>query len=557
MNESRGSRSTGRSRVGGWGLAAILATLLLGGCGSGSDPVGYSAPAPNPYLSATVYGITHFDSSQSDSTPYGPPRGTYLVSPDARPIVYGGPVNIMTLASTNPDFFWGVGSDRVAYLKGTDGAWVSQCRIDAPAYCAPGLFAPSDAVHRSLGIQRLEGMTSGDVDRILSDDYGRNYAARLQNAIYSVVDRDNVLYANYGSGIYAFGLTDPSDPTKGIRILRSIPDIRVLQGNPAGNVVLYGLTMTYDGYLVVNFNNGVAVMARSMDPSTARFVAFGADETTHNSVAVDEKGGIYVASDKLMHKLVWTGTELSTREADGAWTSPYDAPAGAEPPVVKVGLGTGSTPTLMGFGSDPDRLVVITDGCKQMKLVAFWRDDIPQGFTQRPGTASRRIAGQIPVTCGFDPLPEWIQSEQSVVVNNYGAFVVNNIPAQASSFGTLSKLLGTVCMGPVLETALGVERFRWDPDRDQWVSVWSRSDVSSTSMVPVNCRNGNMAMVNGYYTNSGWEVTGMDWDTGTTVHRTLFGRQTLGNGAYAILQYLPGGDLVFDSLVGPFRVSYR
>ena len=49
----------------------------------------------------------------------------------------------------------------------------------------------------------------------------------------------------------------------------------------------------------------------------------------------------------------------------------------------------------------------------------------------------------------------------------------------------------------------------------------------------------------------------MDWDTGTTVHRTLFGRQTLGNGAYAILQYLPGGDLVFDSLVGPFRVSYR
>ena len=29
MNESRGSRSSGRSRVGGWGLAAILATLLL------------------------------------------------------------------------------------------------------------------------------------------------------------------------------------------------------------------------------------------------------------------------------------------------------------------------------------------------------------------------------------------------------------------------------------------------------------------------------------------------------------------------------------------------
>ena len=80
----------------------------------------------------------------------------------------------------------------------------------------------------------------------------------------------------------------------------------------------------------------------------------------------------------------------------------------------------------MGFGNDPDKLVVITDGAKQMKLVAFWRNSIPPG-------ASFRIAGQIPVTCGFSPLPEWIQSEQSVVVYGYGAFVVNNIPQSVSS----------------------------------------------------------------------------------------------------------------------------
>ena len=42
----------------------------------------------------------------------------------------------------------------------------------------------------------------------------------------------------------------------------------------------------------------------------------------------------------------------------------------------------------------------------------------------------------------------------------------------------------------------------------------------------------------------------MDWDTGATVHRTIFGKSNYGNGAYAILQFLPNGDLLFNSLVG-------
>ena len=47
----------------------------------------------------------------------------------------------------------------------------------------------------------------------------------------------------------------------------------------------------------------------------------------------------------------------------------------------------------------------------------------------------------------------------------------------------------------------------------------------------------------------------MDWDTGATVHRTIFGKSNYGNGAYAILQFLPNGDLLFNSLVDPYRAS--
>lgn len=119
-------------------------------------------------------------------------------------------------------------------------------------------------------------------------------------------------------------------------------------------------------------------------------------------MAVDQDNGIYVASDKLMRKIVWTGSKLSQDEADGAWFSGYDS--GRQPPAVKFGTGTGATPTLMGFGKGNDELVVITDGSDHMKLVAFWRNQIPEVFQQKPGTKSNRIADQIGVSAGLqDP----------------------------------------------------------------------------------------------------------------------------------------------------------
>ena len=540
---------------------AIFLLCLLGlvaaGCSTNTEHF-VNGPVTNPFLSAALYGITHFDPSQSDSTLYGPPRGTYRVSPETYPISFAGPVNIITLASTNPSFMWGVGTDRVAYIRSSNGAWLEEARIEAPAYMAPTLGPVDPEFHRSIGERELEGMTSADLNALFVQGYGQAYNLRIMNSSYSAVDNDNVLYANYGNGVYAFALADASNPSAGISIVRSIADIRTIQGAVVDGVRLFGLSMTYDGHLLVAFSNGLAAIDRSLDPATARFVPFGAGETVNNSIAVDEKNGVYIATDKYMRKLVWTGTTLSTQESDGAWTSGYDAPTDAVPPMIKFGLGTGSTPTLMGFGTDPDKLVVITDGCKRMKLVAFWRDEIPDGFVQKPGTASRRIAGQIQVTCGFSPLPEWIQSEQSVVVNGYGAFVVNNRPENAATYDIASanKILGVAAMGPMYAPPTGAERFEWDPDADEWRSVWTRSDVSSTSMVPIHSQSGNMALVNGYTAADGWEVTGMDWTTGETVHRTIFGRQTYGNGAYAILQYLKNGDLLFNSFVGPYRVSY-
>jgi hypothetical protein len=73
-------------------------------------------------------------------------------------------------------------------------------------------------------------------------------------------------------------------------------------------------------------------------------------------------------------------------------------------------------------------------------------------------------------------------------------------------------------------------------------------------MVPMASAGSGIVFVNGYTETDGWEITGMDWETGATVHRTIFGQSNLGNRAYALIQYLPGGDLIFNSIGGPLRV---
>jgi hypothetical protein len=119
-----------------------------------------------------------------------------------------------------------------------------------------------------------------------------------------------------------------------------------------------------------------------------------------------------------------------------------------------------------------------------------------------------------------------------------------------------NKILQVSLMGPAYETSYGVERFEWDPVKNTWGSVWARPDVSSTSMVPIHSQSGNMALINGWREPEGWEILGLDWETGEIVHQTIFGDVNFGNGAYAILQYLEDNELLFNSFMGPMRIHY-
>lgn len=324
-----------------------------------------------------------------------------------------------------------------------------------------------------------------------------------------------------------------------------------------GSFTLVGATMTYDGHLVVAAQNGLLVLNRALTTIEDSY-PLPSDQILTNSICIDENGGVYVASNSrtpggkgLMQKLICKDGKISTSQADGAWQAYYDG--GPQAPCIKLGHGTGSTPTLMGFGQDKDKLVVITDGSKRMKLVAFWRDEIPSDAQQVAGY-DKRIAGVHEVTCGLGTSTEWIQSEQSVVVGGYDAFVVNNINVTNQEIN--DKIIGVIAIGPIVKGPQGAECVRWNTKEKKWESKWTRSDVSSVSMIPAVSIKSEMVFVCGWNDASGWEVTGLDWKSGATRHRSILGKNNRANGAYAIIQYLANGDLLFNSVAGPIRVKY-
>jgi len=503
----------------------------------------FKTPAANPWLAQETYSITHFNSAQTDAFPYSVKDGTFTVDIKTCQSTWSGPVNLMTLASTSPDYMWGMSSDRVSYIK------VSGNGFERVAEAAlPGITTHSK---EQLEILTAKYSSLDELRQEATNILGEHPQMSIANGNYVLCDRDNHVYSNAGRTLARYSLTDSNDPNKGITLDGQINMTPYMNGA----FTLVGVSMTYDGYLVVASQKGIVSVDRNLSGVIDSY-SLPEGQVLTNSLSIDEDGGVYMASNSnvangkgLMQKIICKNGQFSDSEADGAWKAEYDG--GPEAPAIKLGFGTGSTPTLMGFGDEEDKLVVITDGAKRMKLVAFWRDNIPDDAVA-VDVANPRLAGVYEVSCGLPSSTEWIQSEQSVVAGGYDAFVVNNINESAPSVG--DKIIGVLAIGPLVAAPKGVECVRWNTAENKWESKWSRGDISSVSMIPSVSIPSEMVFVNGYGS-QGWEVTGLDWRTGTTRHRVIFGDDNRGNGAYAIIQYMPNGDLLFNSVAGPFRAK--
>jgi hypothetical protein len=474
-------------------------------------------PPRNPFLADSVYPLGHGTSAQQNALPVrGPSDPGSKVEDSAIQYLHVGPAHFGAYTSSPyPDgrrVIWSNGLDRIVKVDFDTFEVLATWWI-------PGARRWTEA-DANASIARFDESNDG----ILATWNALRDASKLRDlsSVYTVLDVDNRYFIADKSGIItAYADADPSDPASPIvkeAEFRFPPEVTGLT---------VGMNMTFDGWLVVPTEHGY-VVAISRDFSKHRVIRLlhgeGAEEKAtgrtgygwvRNGVAIDRKGGLYIASQEHLHKVVWTGERLSTDAADGAWTSRY---------LNGWGHGTGATPTLMGFG-DEDSFVVITDGEPLMNLVLFWRDSIPGNWQTLPGAPDRRIAGMLPADMG-DPDLEEIQSEQSVVVAGHGALVVNNAPRNVPWYlpAQAEPLLISFLGSSPRHQPHGVQKFEWDPVTRALRNAWVNREVSSPSCVPVVSYPSNRVYLIGARGNR-WTLEALEWADGRSGFRSVIGGQ--------------------------------
>jgi len=503
---------------------------------------GAGEPTTNPWLAKSAYPISHHNAAQTDSTPVdGPSVGKKLTADDVK--------TVPLLWSSAPTYK-NVGGERIIVAanpagiikvkaSGEDFTLVS----DVPYPGMEDIHADVTAARLDETMQRLDQKRRSKQDFLLMINamwmyvkFNINFST-FPSGSYSVIDRDGFHYTNYNKHylVKSFDKNRVDQPLLPVAHADIVAQMATTDAEQINYIL--GISMTYDGFLVVASGGAIMVVDRNL--KLQDYLMFPG-EYSENSIAVDENNGIYVVTSTTMHKLVWTGTELSRDEKDGAWSSPYEVmPEGEAKKLGAASHGSGTTPSLLGFGDAEDALVVISDGSPDgANLVAFWRDDIPAGFRQKPGTLSRRIADQIPIEISQTTI------EASLVTHANGVLVVNSTyPDPAPMPGDL--ISNAFLAGSTREPPRGIKKFEWLPDENRFVASWTMSDIDNTDWMPpaVSTSNGLVYIAN--RRNDIYEYLAADWETGEVKAVWEFPDDSvLWNNWGGITVFLEDGDLL-------------
>ncbi|MED5221435.1 MAG: hypothetical protein VYD11_07355 [Actinomycetota bacterium] len=380
------------------------------------------------------------------------------------------------------------------------------------------------------------------------------------DGVYALLDHEHTLYLGRKSGAVAYSETDPSD--------RYSPLVEKARWDKPPEVEgsFVGVNMTPDGRLVLSTDHGWLVsLARDFSnhvaaqlPGAVEQAAMHCDRMEaergntaygwiRTSICCDDAGGIYVSSVDHTHKVVWTGDRFSFNEADGAWSAEYRN---------GTGVGSGTTPCLMGFGPDEDRFVVIGDGDDVVNITLLWRDEIPDDWEQLSGAPSRRIAGLGPANMG-DPDLAAIQTEQSITVAGSGAMTVNNEPGSRPEWlpARGARLLCFFLGHHDRFTPYGMHKYEWNSETRTFDEAWVASGVSSPNSVPYVSQGSDTVYTCG--TRRGkWTIEAVNWSTGQSRGHWVVGDSrfnTLGGG----VNIDGDGRIVFGTIFGKTRILAR
>lgn len=430
----------------------------------------------------------------------------------------------------------------------------------SPKYPKGGRVIWASTVGFTGEILKIDPRTVTVIDKYIPQvEEGAGPGANSVSGAYNLVDADNRLHVGKATALEVYGDAVPGKRRSTIALLRRFElPARARCGE---DDELVGITMTYDGHIAFATENGVVgVVPRqpkrmtnkrlrtfSVNGAACDGEADGTFETVSNSIAADERGGIYVVTSHAMYRIDWRGKRLAQR-----WRSEYAGAGGSG--GGRLGAGSGSTPTLMGTAPKDDRFVVITDGQELMHLVLMWRDRVPAGWRPIRKGADRRIACEIPVTFGDDSAERSL-SEQSVLVRDHSAVVVNNLMQADPVLGRLPSQIAPysqLLSGVPGNAPTGAQRFDWNPRSNTCDVAWSNPEVAIPNGIPT--MSSATKMMYGIGARNGvWTLEGIDWDTGDvelTVETTAFPSS---NSFYAATTLGPGGTVWTGNFGGVTR----
>jgi len=498
-------------------------------------------PAPHPWAAAGPYPMSHHNPGQTDVTVVaGPTKGKQLTRDDVKsvPVVWcSAPIvkkvrGHTTVIAGTPH--------GLAKIDATGEAFELISFMPYPGFENEHRDVTHDDItwHR----ERIDEKRREKQDwRLLFHSAYMLWGLELNmrnggSGAYGVIDKDGYHYTFFDATriVKSFDgneRTGPLLPVRDVGITDELPE------DEASRVSrILGITLTYDGHLAVAAKGGLFVLDRELALKDYLLIP---DEHVENSIAVDEKR-IYLVTSKFMRGVVWDGEKLSVDEADGGWVSEYDAmPEGEAIRRGAASHGSGTTPTLMGFGDDEDQLVVISDGSPDgAQLVAFWRDAIPKGFVRKSGARSRRIADQVRLR--VSPLTV----EASPAAWGAGVIVLNSTYPESAP-APLNILGNAFLSGETRKPPLGAQKFEWQPDEDRFVEGWFLDDIDNTDWMPPAISPHNGLAYVATKVDSVYEYRAIDFATGEVVARWPFPDDSvLWNNWGGITTLLEDGDLL-------------
>ena len=455
-------------------LAVAVASAILAACaGPASAQTTFCADDPplNPWLADSPYPVYHRNSYAQASTCLPGPRPGDSLAVTYRRDVTGGTSPWVYLSEAYPD-------GRRALL-----------------------YSNSTHVFKFLDEgERLVAVDSVRLDFNTLNSNGYNHLLSRGNVWYSYEPTYEPERGRY-SRLFKFGDADPRDPYSPIVTLDTfdfgdygINRVNMYNLNYEGQIVWYS---EEDTTRDVAFAGVIDRDFRLLD--TLSFARLPDERINHNSIAVDEDNAFYIVTSHRLIQFAWDGEDVRI-----GWEARYDFVA--DGPTGSFAYGSGTTPTLVGWGEGNDQLVVVADGHARNNLVAFWRKP-PPGWTGLPGMPLH-FADSIAIPNARSFSNRFQSIKNSPTARGYGVAI-----AQYNGF------LGYGC-----DNEKGVSKFRWDTAANRLELAWTNEDVNVNGVLSYSAGTG-LVYGAGKELDCRYYYYGLDWDDGSVALREPIGEE--------------------------------